>query len=522
MKFIKESRCTCLFACLFISGTLFAEDSRQAQTPATPESAQAAQAIAVEVPKGTKPTVLATAKVGKPAAVPTEDIQLNQVPPPTTRDLLMVPKNLARWHMGAALFIANNGPLQPFNWRDADDGQSPGLLMGDDPSAELDLTPDVYKFVIELNDYYLVRRFTFKNFNAQGSVQVYTSDSLANANSQAWTPLADPVAFSEEGYVSVRFDEVDTKHLLLVFDITTEGSIGIFGVYGDMSVAETRLPRTRQDAENMTIASPNEDDTTKFNFGSVATGSKVSHVSSGDASTVQKMNDDDVETYYEFPEDSKEDVLIVDMAEQKEINRISMLFESPPGVFDLYLTNDLPEGMEELQDDKAVADGSGPAEDDTALMWSRGHDGPESLLAAAPGSLGEWLFLAAFAQDAPMTLVTLPTSFFENNEHAMQFEVDGTEGRFRADFEIIEMRYLIVRFTPAEGAPPGSGLRIFEVGLFGDVPEEYRRLVRVPVFDFFENAVDLTPDLAPPTGDGDEGAPPGGGDLPRPPPPVSP
>ncbi len=490
-----------------------------------------AQSVLVDAPEGAKPKVVATAKMGK-ATAPEKDIQLSRVPGMTTREMLDMPKNLARWHMGAVLFVANDGPLQPFNWRDADDGQSAGLLLGDDPSAELDLIPDTYKYVMELNDYYLVRRFTFKNFTAIGTLQVFSAASLANSNSKEWKPLADPVKFSGEGYVSVRFDEVDTRHIMVVFDITTEGSIGIFGLYGDMSVAETRVPRTHQDAEQMVIASTPDEDTTKFNFGSVSSGSKISHINKGDPSQVQNMNDDDVETSFEFPEDSTEDVMIIDLAEQQEINRVSMLFEAPPGVFDLFLTNDLPEGMKELEEPadgaaeeqptaEAPAEGSG--DEEMAADWQPVYR-PEMLLAASPGSLGEWLALAALAAGPDVTQVTLPKSFFDDNKHAMQFEVDGTIGRFRADFEIIEMRYMIIRFTPSAGNPPGSGgLKVFEIGLFGDVPEERRRVVRVPVFDFFENAVDTTVELAPPTG-GEDGSDttPGGGGAPRPPPVVSP
>lgn len=505
-----------------------AELTVEAPVEAVPVAEAPAQQVTKPAADAANPKV-ATATLGKPTAE-AKDISLQRTPGLTTREMLEMPKNLARWHMGAALFVANNGALQPFNWRDADNGQSAGLLLGDDPSAELDLTPDTYKYVMELNDYYLVRRFTFKNFTAMGTLQVYSADSLANANSKEWKALTDPIQFSGEGYVSARFEEVDTRHIMVVFDITTEGSIGIFGLYGDMSVAETRLPRSHKDAEKMVIASPT-DDTTKFNFGSVSSGSKISYINNGDPAEVQKMNDDDVETAFEFPEDSEEDVMIMDMADQQNINRISMLFESPPGTFDLYLTNDLPEGMKDVED--ASGDGStaksAPAEeeaakddDEMAADWEPVAR-PALLLAATPGSLGEWLALASLAADAPVSMVTLPKSFFENNEHCMQFDVDGSTGRFRADFDVIEMRYLIIRFTPNPNNPPGSGgLRVYEIGMFGDVPEDQRRVVRVPVFDFFENAVDTTPDLAPPTGtDGEDG--PGGGDgPPRPPPPVSP
>lgn len=452
------------------------------------------------------------------------DIELVEVPSMTTRDLLNKPKNLARWHMGAVVYTAHEGPLSPFNWRDADDGESAGLLLGDDPSAGLELTPDIYKYVIELNDYYLVDRFTFKNFTAVGAIQVYTSNALVRSDSEEWQVVSDPVEFSGEGYVSARFEEVDTKYIMVVFNILETGSIGIFGIYGDLTLAETRLPRTREDAEAVQVQSPDNSETTKFNFGSLHGGSRVTHLSADDTNGAENLIDDDVETYYEFPEDSTENVVIIDMAEQQEVNRVSMLFESGPGIFDFYMTNDLPEDMEVIGDDDSTASTGESLDEETAFQWNPPQFNQSPLrLAAAPGGLGEYLaYLSLFGAPSVMKVV-LPESFFENNEYAMEFEVDGSEGRFRADFEVIETRYLIVRFIPAPGGPSGSGLRIFEIGLFGDVPEEKRRLARVPVFEFFENSVNLGGEGDSPTGvgDGDNGVPDGGG-APRPPPPVSP
>jgi len=474
-------------------------------------------------------TVQGGSAVENPSIAPTKGIEVSSIPPITTRELLNKPKNLARWHMGAVLFSAHAGPLQPFNWRDADNGESAGLLLGDDPSASLELTPDVYKYVIELNDFYLVDRFTFKNFNAVGSLQVFAANSLVRADSKEWKPLTEPIKFDQEGYVSARFDEVDTRHLMVIFDIVQTGSIGIFGVYGDMSLAETRIPRTREDAEQVEMMETDPQNMTKFNFGSLHGGSRVTHVSQGDVEGVQNLIDDDVESFYQFPEDSEEDVMIVDMTEQHEVNRVAMLFESGPGVFDFYMTNDLPEDMEVIEETEGVVPGEADADagempdsEDMASLWEQElRSARPMLLAARPGTLGEWLALSVlFAQEVKR--VRIPDSFFENNEFAMQFEVDGSEGRFRADFEAITTRYLIIRFKPAPGS--SEGLKIFEIGLFGDVPEERRRLVRIPVFEFFEDASNTTDGDGNPTAGTSDGGNGGfiDGGSPRPPPAVSP
>lgn len=518
---------------------LFAALPLQAKDANTTSAASAGSAPAEAEEQSSEPAKVSAvegARAVEKTAAEKGDIKLTQVQPITTRELLHKPKNLARWHMGAVLFSAHDGPVQPFNWRDADDGESAGLLIGDDPSAGLELTPDVYRFVIELNDYFLVDRYTFKNFNAVGSLQVYYANALVRSDSEEWKVLTDPIPFDSEGYISARFDEVDTKHLMVVFDIVETGSIGIFGIYGDMSLAETRIPRTREDAEEVVLESTTPEETTKFNFGSIHGGSRITHINTDDTGSVESIIDDDVETSYQFPPDSKEDVVIVDMTEQQDVNRVSMLFESGPGVFDFYMTNDLPDDMELIEGESAEeappAEAStseveliDPDSEDMASIWEQEMLAQRPvLLAAQPGGLGELLAIGAmlFAQD--LQKVVLPQSFFENNEFAMQFEVDGSEGRFRADFETITTRYLIIRFLPDPNAPPGDGLRIFEIGLFGDVPEEKRRLVRVPVFEFFENS-DVPTDGGESIVGGGGNAPiggGGGGDTPRPPPPVSP
>lgn len=450
-----------------------------------------------------------------------QEVSLIEVPGMTTRQLLSKPKNLARWHMGAVLFDGSEGQLKAFTWRDAD-GQNAGLLLSDDPTARLDLTPDTYKYVIELNDSYLVNRFTFKNFDAQGSIQVYVGKNLAQSNHAQWKPVGEAVPFSENGYVSSRFDPVETRFVMVTFDITHEGNIGIFGIYGDMSLAEVRMPRTHEDASGMPPMAAAPEDTTKFNFAALTTGSRVTHVSGGDYTMIDSVVDDDVETYYEFPADSTEDVLIIDMAEQREINRVSMLFEAGPGDLNFYLLNDLPEDLRSPSATSAsetTSTGDTPGAEDTASYDSAQALGePLLLLASSPGRLGEWLALSSLMAPSSIQHVSLPQSFFDDTPVAMTFSTEDSGGRVNIDFENIITRYLVVRFVPTPGVPSPHGLRVYEIGMFGDVPEERRRLVRTPIFEFFDAAVDVSPNLNTPTGD----SPAGGGGDPRPPPPVSP
>lgn len=458
-------------------------------------------------------------------AAPETPISLLQVPEISQEELLDKQKNLARWHMGATLYDASEDFLNPITWQEADSTETMGVLMLDDPTGAFEVKPGEYRFVIDLTDFYNVTRFNFKNFTAKGSVQLYYSRSLDAPDANSWTKVAAPDEFTKNQVVSPKFQPFNARYIMVHLNITEAGLIGNMGAFGDLSVAEIRMNKQERD-ENLAANTARASDSkpVKYNYASAHSDSRVTYVSSGQANTAMSMIDDDVETFYDFDEGDEENIVIVDLSDQREVNSVSMLFESGPGEFDFYVVNTLPDDVQQVIDEQekqnrakseAMKGKPSKGEDDMAMIFNNGHWEPLLLAQnSAEDALGS---LIGFAGDAIFSTVSLPGTFFSSISPTVKQTVSGSDERFRIDFSNLTGRFLIIRFTPEPGS--GSTMRVYEVSLMGDIiaDTDDPPVERVEAFSMFNpgsGSLDLAPPpsqiLAPPV------------PSPAPPPPISP
>ncbi|MGE9295978.1 MAG: hypothetical protein ACQKBV_06805, partial [Puniceicoccales bacterium] len=257
-------------------------------------------------------------------------VSLLEVPEPTQEELLDTRKNLARWHLGATMYDATENFLSPVTWAETDSTESMGALMTDDPTARYAVDTGKYRFAIDLGDFFLIERFNFKNFTVQGSVQLFYSDTLNPPTGNKWKKATAPIALTKEEVISPKFNAFEARYLMAVLDVTQAGDIGNLGAFGNLSIAEVRMVKKSRD-ENIatdTTAATNRKPV-KVNYASLGADARVAYVSSGPAPDASSMIDDDVESSYEFGDDESENIIIVDLKQQREVNRVSMLADSP-------------------------------------------------------------------------------------------------------------------------------------------------------------------------------------------------
>jgi len=439
-------------------------------------------------------------------AAEANSIQLIEVPEPTQEELLDHPKNLARWHMKATMYDASGGSLDPLNWEETDSAQSMGALLTDDPTARYAIAPGQSRFVIDLGDFFIIERFNFKSFTAQGDAQLYYSESLEPPNARAWKTLGQHASFTSETIVTPTFQPTETRYLMVVLDISRGGDIGNLGAFGNLSLAEVRLAKSDRDENTATDTSRGTDrNAVKLNYASASADSRIAYVSSGEAPASIAMIDDDVETFYRFDEADEENVVIIDLQEQREVNRVSMLFASGPGEFNFYVLNRLPDDLQETLDQQKET-----AQDDMAMIQNNGRWEPLLLAQAGGESLGA---ITDFASGAFVAVFQIPADVFQSLPPTVQQSVQGSEERFRIDFSNLQGQFLIIRFVPTS---PGSGLTVYEISLMGDVSADETLYERLSAFEFLTDGFELGPEptqsVAPP-------APPPNVRLP---PPVSP
>lgn len=449
-----------------------------------------------------------------------EKLALIEVPDMTKEQMLDKQKNLARWHMGAILYDASENFLDPVTWQEADSTASMGSLMTDDPTAAFEVQPGEYRFVIDLGDFYRITRFNFKNFSSLGAIELFYSRSLEAPDGKGWKSAAPEEGFGFNEIVSPKFKAFEARYLMAHLTIEQAGIIGNMGAFGNLSVAEVKMREQKRDEDiAANTARSTDSKPVKFNYASVHADSSVSYVSSGQATQAVSMIDDDVESFYDFDASDEENIIIVDLSDQREVNSVSMLFESGPGEFDFYVVNKLPEDVQKLieereqqQQKKAASEKAPKGDDDMAMIFNQGQWEPLLLAQNGDDPLGS---IVGFAGDALLTTISLPGDFFNNLSPTVEQVVDGSDERFRIDFSNLSGRYLIIRFVPAPSS--GTTLRIYEISLMGDIiADDESPVERITAFSLFTGPGTLAPPpteiLAPPT------PPP----APRPPPPVSP
>jgi len=441
-----------------------------------------------------------------------ETIRLFEVPPPSREELLDHPKNLARWHMGATMYDASGDYLNPLNWQETDSTESMGALMTDDPTARYRVDPGTHRFVIDLGEFFTIERFNFKNFTARGRVELYFSESLEPPEGKAWREAAPPVALTQEEVISPKFTPFEARYLMAELDITQAGDIGNLGAFGNLSVAEVRLKEAKRDEDIATDAtSATNRRPVKLNYASASADSRVSYVSSGQAPASIAMIDDDVETFYQF-DDEEENIVIIDLSQQRDVNSVSMLVDSGPGEFDFFVLNKLPDNIEKVieEREKQLSESDPePADDDMAMIFNQGRWEP-LLLAQNGDAIGG---IVNFASEAIFATVQIPGDFFANLSPTVETTVNGSEERFRIDFANLQGQYLIIRFIPAPGS---GGVVIYEVSLMGDVPADDEYFEQIDVFQFAGDSLELGSEPTQPVV-----VPPPPPNV-RPPPPVSP
>jgi hypothetical protein len=305
---------------------------------------------------------------------------LQPVPPIGNEALASVPKNVARWHMGASLTLSDGQSIH----RQSAKRYAEGALLADDDTLSYELGTGRTEFIIELGDFHQLSRMGFMSQGAAGSVSIYTSPVKLESGSSQWQQAANGQAFDESQPLSVDFAETDAKFVKLVFDITKPGSVGSLLLEGATSVADTAFASDLYDiteAQSLT-----DDQRSDFDFAALHAGARVAFISGGNPGDALAMIDDDPTTNFEFS--GSEGLVVIDLNRNAWIEDISVLSSGGAGTLEVYTFAALP-----------------------------GQVDPTS---------GELLLPPTFFQDTPPTGVSSP----ESTDGRLQVKIPGSEARF--------------------------------------------------------------------------------------------
>jgi hypothetical protein len=141
------------------------------------------------------------------------------------------PLNLARWHRGASLILVNEGQFQRIKISEVQKFTE-SVLLSDNSALTYEISKGPHDYIIDLGASIRISRFFFNNESAEGTLQLMSANFLAPLESGEWVKLTKPIAFIEGVLPSVNFIEIETRYLLIRFNIETSGRIGHLGTTG--------------------------------------------------------------------------------------------------------------------------------------------------------------------------------------------------------------------------------------------------------------------------------------------------
>jgi len=378
-------------------------------------------------------------------AANTDSIDLYRIPEMSTRDLQEIPKNLARWHMGATLILIKDDQFQRIQVPDVGYFEE-SVFLSDNSALTFPITQGEHDFIIDFGQFMTISRFFLNNRDAAGSISIKASDTLEEVESRNWIEVTDNVAFGQDEIPSVTFPEVNTRYLLISLDIEKAGKIGNFGATGPLKIteAEFTVGKGEETDDVIKAQSPIID----FDFGASYTGSRIAFISGGPLEKVLNLLDEDPTTTYDFP-NGEEAVMILDLKKETKFRTFTAQYTtSMSGLVQVYMVDHLPSYFENVEPAVATA------------------ESPEGYVerAAIASNADDWqALLAARTYET----VRVPESYFLEIENSYQARVSPNEDRAVQIFDELERRYVIFRFIP-EGLDSDAGIEsaLYQPGVY--------------------------------------------------------
>jgi len=286
------------------------------------------------------------------------------------------PKNLARLNCGARLEVTSHVGIG--------DAANTRTLLLDDQTLDYELRRGDTSFVVTLPKISLVDRFTFINEKAElnGTVQVSVSNSRPATNDYGWQSAGRDVRITGQRFINVPLTGLEAKYVRINFHVDRDGTIAGIGLYGRKTLQSFSQQRKRVHENGLTVGyiepTNRSYDGLHYNFANLYAKARVVHVSSGSAALAQRMIDDDPVTSFEFAADDAHPTVVIELAENERLRRVSAVYEMQPGKLEIYLLERMPGNAADLNFDQlhpvltlTDENGSGKAAADFNPMGAR-------------------------------------------------------------------------------------------------------------------------------------------------------
>ena len=248
-------------------------------------------------------------------------------------------KNLARMNCGATIdLITPDGRVAAVPNATENNSSATALIM-DDNTLSCPLQEGETTFIITFPKTSLLDRFTFLNekATAEGEMKIAVSNYRLPVHSPKWTDVNGSTAFTRKRLFNLSLVGVEARYVKLSFKVQKPGRIAALGLYGKQSLETFAARQGNVLRIKNTFATERLEDILNFNFANLYAKARVLYVSSGPATSARRMIDDDTATAYRFAASDPHPTVIVELAENERLHRVSALYKMQAGRLDIYL-----------------------------------------------------------------------------------------------------------------------------------------------------------------------------------------
>jgi hypothetical protein len=260
-----------------------------------------------------------------------------------TFDVSNPAKNLARMNCGATISLVGADGRVVTAPSTLDSGSSLTALILDDDTLSYPLQEGETAFILTLPKVSLLDRFTFVNENAaaEGEMTISVSNYRLPANSPKWTQVNTSTTFTGRRVINLSLLGVEARYVKLSFRVATAGRIAALGVYGAQSLQKFAARQNGVIRVRNVAATRRLEDMLNFNFANLYARARVVFVSSGAKEFARRMIDDDAVTSFQFAPADPHPTVVVELAENERLHRVSTLYKMQAGRMDVFLLQEL-------------------------------------------------------------------------------------------------------------------------------------------------------------------------------------
>ena len=258
--------------------------------------------------------------------------------PPAGNSLQGYPKNIARQHVGANLFIFN-AANQSFTPTEA-----AAAWLDDDVTTGWPIMAGKQHYLLALPEPEVVTNFAISTRTAAGTISLFAGDEPGLPGAKSWAPLAKDVTVEaiNEKKLAKPFNRF-AKYLLIETNIADPGPLFSLYVFGERPATSYLLAKRDKPIDTRALFGYTNDQTAISHAG-LPLGTRVVFASSGGgAMALQKAIDDNPESFVSIAPNAENAGLAMKFSGTPAISRIALLTgTAAKGQVDFFLVPALP------------------------------------------------------------------------------------------------------------------------------------------------------------------------------------